>query len=120
MNKVNVAEKLELFDDYFNPRVVGQVNDTAVKLVKFQGEFVWHSHELEDEMFFVMSGEFEMHFRDKVVTITAGEFLIVPKGMEHKPVAQREVAIMLIEPATTLNTGNAISSELTRVTLETI
>ena len=120
MNKVNVREKLELFTDYFNPRVVGQVGDTAVKLVKFQGEFVWHSHELEDEMFFVMSGEFEMHFRDRIVTITAGEFLIVPKGTEHKPVAQREVAIMLIEPATTLNTGNAASSDLTRNTLETI
>ena len=115
-----MRDKLELFTDYFNPRVVGQVNDTAVKLVKFQGEFVWHSHELEDEMFFVMSGEFEMHFRDKVVNVEAGEFLIVPKGVEHKPVAQREVAVMLIEPATTLNTGNAASSDLTRSTLETI
>ena len=120
MTEVNVQEKLELFSDYFNPRVVGQVNDTAVKLVKLQGEFVWHSHELEDEMFFVMSGEFQMHFRDKVVTVTAGEFLIVPKGVEHKPVAQREVAIMLIEPASTLNTGDAAPSDLTRPTLETI
>ena len=120
MTKVNVREKLELFSDYFNPRVVGQVNDTAVKLVKFQGEFVWHSHESEDEMFFVMDGEFKMHFRDRVVKLEAGEFLIVPKGVEHKPMAEREVSIMLIEPATTLNTGNAASSELTRTTLETI
>ena len=120
MTKVNVQEKLELFSDHFNPRVVGRVNDTAVKLVKFQGEFVWHSHELEDEMFFVMSGEFEMHFRDKVVTIKAGEFLIVPKGTEHKPVALREVAIMLIEPVSTLNTGDAAPSDLTRPTIETI
>lgn len=120
MNKVNVRDKLELFTDYFNPRVVGQVNGTAVKLVKFQGEFVWHSHKAEDEMFFVMSGEFEMHFRDKVVTVTTGEFLIVPKGVEHKPIAQHEVAVMLIEPATTLNTGDAAHSDLTRSTLETI
>ena len=120
MDKINVAEKLELFTDHWSPKVVGQINNVAVKLVKFQGEFVWHSHELEDEMFFVMSGEFEMHFRDRIVMITAGEFLIVPKGTEHKPVAQREVAIMLIEPATTLNTGNAASSDLTRSTLETI
>lgn len=120
MNKVNVQEKLELFTDYFNPRVIGQVNDTAVKLVKFQGEFVWHSHTEEDEMFFVMSGEFEMHFRDTIVMVTAGEFLIVPKGTEHKPVARREVAIMLIEPVSTLNTGDATQSDLTRPTLETI
>ena len=96
------------------------MNDTAVKLVKFQGEFVWHSHLEEDEMFFVMSGEFEMHFRDKIVKLEAGEFLIVPKGTEHKPVAQREVAVMLIEPATTLNTGDATESNLTHSTLETI
>lgn len=120
MNKVSVAEKLGLFGDYFNPRVVGRINDTAVKLVKFQGEFVWHSHELEDEMFFVVDGSFDMHFRDKVVTINAGEFLIVPRGVEHKPVAQREVSVMLIEPDTTLNTGDAAPNELTRTTLETI
>jgi mannose-6-phosphate isomerase-like protein (cupin superfamily) len=117
---VNVRDKLSLFSDYFNPRVVGRVNDTAVKLVKFQGEFVWHSHEFEDEMFFVMEGEFEMHFRDRVVKLEAGEFLIVPKGTEHKPVAALEVSIMLIEPVGTLNTGNAAANELTRTTLETI
>jgi mannose-6-phosphate isomerase-like protein (cupin superfamily) len=120
MTKVNVREKLELFSDYFNPRVVGRVNDTAVKLVKFQGEFVWHSHEFEDEMFFVMNGSFEMHFRGEVVKLEAGEFLIVPKGVEHKPVAAQEVSIMLIEPVGTLNTGNAAANELTRTTLETI
>jgi mannose-6-phosphate isomerase-like protein (cupin superfamily) len=118
--KVNLIDKLALFDDHFNPRVVGQVNDTAVKLVKFQGEFVWHSHEHEDELFFVVGGSFEMHFRDKIVTVNTGEFLIVPHGVEHKPVAEREVSIMLIEPATTLNTGDAAPSDLTRTTLETI
>ena len=96
------------------------MNDTAVKLVKFQGEFVWHSHEFEDEMFFVMDGRFEMHFRDQIVPLEAGEFLVVPKGVEHKPVAALEVSIMLIEPIGTLNTGNAAPNELTRTTLETI
>jgi mannose-6-phosphate isomerase-like protein (cupin superfamily) len=120
VDKVNLREKLAVFSDHFNPRVVGQVNDTAVKLVKFQGEFVWHHHELEDEMFLVVNGSFDMHFRDRVIHLEAGEFLIVPRGVEHKPVAEREVAVMLIEPATTLNTGNAAHSELTRTKLETI
>jgi mannose-6-phosphate isomerase-like protein (cupin superfamily) len=120
VEKVNLRAKLELFSDHFNPRLVGQINDTAVKLVKFQGEFVWHHHELEDEMFFVVDGSFDMHFRDQVVRLEAGEFLIVPKGVEHKPVAEREVAVMLIEPASTLNTGNAVGSDLTRTKLETI
>jgi mannose-6-phosphate isomerase-like protein (cupin superfamily) len=119
VDKINLRAKLELFHDHFNPRVVGQINDTAVKLVKFQGEFVWHHHELEDEMFLVLDGGFDMHFRDRIVHLEAGEFLIVPRGVEHKPVAEREVAVMLIEPASTLNTGNTVG-ELTRTTLETI
>ncbi|NJK45102.1 MAG: cupin domain-containing protein [Pleurocapsa sp. SU_196_0] len=119
MDKVNLRDKLALFSDHFNPRVVGRVNDTSVKLVKFQGEFVWHHHELEDEMFLVLDGSFEMHFRDRIVTVDSGEFLIVPRGVEHKPVAAREVSIMLIEPATTLNTGNTVG-DLTRTKLETI
>jgi mannose-6-phosphate isomerase-like protein (cupin superfamily) len=119
VNKVNLRNKLALFSDHFNPRVVGRINDTAVRLVKFQGEFVWHHHELEDEMFLVLDGSFEMHFRDRVVRVDTGEFLIVPKGVEHKPVAAREVSVMLIEPATTLNTGNTIG-DLTRTKLETI
>jgi mannose-6-phosphate isomerase-like protein (cupin superfamily) len=119
VNKVNLRDKLALFSDHFNPRVVGRINDTAVRLVKFQGEFVWHHHELEDEMFLVLDGSFEMHFRDRVVRVDIGEFLIVPKGVEHKPVAANEVSILLVEPATTLNTGNTIG-DLTRTKLETI
>jgi mannose-6-phosphate isomerase-like protein (cupin superfamily) len=109
--KVNVAEKLELFHDHWSPKIVGEVNNIAVKLVKFQGEFVWHHHKLEDEMFFVISGEFDMEFRDKTVHLAAGEFLIVPKGLEHRPVAQHEVAVMLIEPNTVLNTGNVLDEK---------
>ena len=118
-DKVNLQEKLALFSKHFSPKLVGQVNDTAVKLVKFQGEFVWHHHDLEDELFLVIDGSFEMHFRDRVVTLQAGEFLIVPRGVEHKPVAQQEVSVMLIEPATTLNTGNVVN-ERTVATLETL
>ncbi|MEI9957985.1 MAG: cupin domain-containing protein [Ferruginibacter sp.] len=119
MEKVNVDEKLSLFSDYFNPRVVGELNGQQVKLVKFQGEFVWHKHDNEDEMFYVLKGTFTMEFRDKIVTINENEFLIVPRGVEHKPVATNEVSIMLFEPATTLNTGDA-ESDLTRHELEKI
>ena len=117
--KVNVKEKLELFQDHWSPKIVGEVNNMAVKLVKFQGEFVWHHHELEDEMFYVIAGEFDMEFRDKTVHLLAGEFLIVPKGIEHRPVAQHEVSVMLIEPNTVLNTGN-VTDEKTVVNLERI
>jgi mannose-6-phosphate isomerase-like protein (cupin superfamily) len=120
MEKVKIEEKLSLFNDYFNPRIVGELNGQHVKLVKFQGEFVWHSHENEDEMFLVLRGCFNMEFRDKTVTIHENEFLIVPKGVEHRPVAAEEVSIMLFEPATTLNTGDAESNELTRFELEKI
>ena len=119
MEKINVAEKLSLFNDYFNPRIAGELNGQQVKLVKFQGEFVWHKHDNEDEMFFVIKGQFSMHFRDKTVVINENEFLIVPRGVEHKPVAEHEVSIMLFEPATTLNTGDA-ESDLTRHRLEKI
>ena len=107
MNKVNVEEKLSLFQDYFNPRIAGELNGQQVKLVKFKGEFVWHHHEAEDELFYVVKGEFTMEFRDKNVLVKENEFLIVPRGVEHRPVAAEEVAIMLFEPATTINTGNA-------------
>lgn len=109
MEKVNVAQKLSLFDDYFNPRIAGELNGQHVKLVKFQGEFVWHKHDDEDEMFFVLKGSFKMELRDKTIVISEGEFLIVPRGTEHKPVAESEVSIMLFEPATTVNTGDVIS-----------
>lgn len=112
MEKVNLVEKLATFSDYFNPRIVGELNGQEVKLVKFQGEFIWHHHVNEDELFYVVKGSFDMHTRDKVVTVNAGEFLIMPRGVEHKPVAKEEVEIMLFEPATTLNTGN-IENEMT-------
>jgi len=119
MEKINLAEKFEQFSDYFNPRIAGELNGQQVKLVKFQGEFVWHHHDHEDELFFVIKGSFEMHLRDKIITINEGEFLIVPHGVEHKPVAKKEVEIMLFEPATTLNTGN-IENELTRTELQKV
>src|SRR5258706_10806720 len=119
MDKVNLAEKLSVFNDYFNPRIVGELNGQHVKLVKFQGEFIWHHHEQEDELFYVVKGSFDMHFRDKTVTIREGEFIIVPHGIEHKPVAEQEVEVMLFEPATTLNTGN-VENEFTKKELKSI
>ena len=119
MEKVNIQDKLSLFSDYWNPRIVGELNNQHVKLVKFQGEFVWHKHDHEDELFYVVEGEFNMELRDKTVILHQGEFLIVPRGVEHRPVAEKEVSIMLFEPNTTLNTGDA-SSKLTRSELERI
>ena len=119
MEKINIEEKLSLFRDYWNPRIVGELNGQQVKLVKFQGEFVWHKHDNEDELFYVIKGHFKMEFRDRTVEIKENEFLIVPKGVEHKPVAEMEVSIMLFEPATTLNTGNT-KNDLTRNVLEKI
>ncbi len=119
MNKVNIEEKFSLFNDYFNPRIVGELNGQQVKLVKFKGEFVWHKHDNEDEMFYVVKGKFKMEFKDKIVEINEQEFLIVPKGVEHKPSAENEVSIMLFESAATLNTGDT-KSDLTRAVLEKI
>ena len=118
-NKINVIEKLNLINDHWNPRIVGELNSQHVKLVKFQGAFVWHKHEHEDEMFYVVKGSFDLEFRDKVIALNEQEFFIVPKGVEHRPVAEKEVCVMVFEPVGTLNTGNA-ESELTRPTLESI
>ena len=112
MQKVNIGEKLALFSDHWNPRVVGELNGQHVKLVKFQGEFVWHDHAAEDELFLVVRGSFRMEFRDRSVTLNEGEFLIVPRGVEHRPVAEREVEVMLFEPAQIKHTGD-VESELT-------
>lgn len=117
--KVNIKEKLLKINDYWNPRIVGELNGQEVKLVKFKGEFVWHHHDDEDEMFLVIDGNFKMEFRDKTVDLKTGEFLIVPKGVEHRPVAEDEVSVMLFEPANTLNTGN-LKSDLTQQNLEKI
>ena len=119
MDKVNINQKLLLFDEYWSPKIVGELNGQYVKLVKFKGEFVWHKHENEDELFLVIKGKFRMEFRDKTVELNESEFIIVPKGVEHKPVAEEEVLVMLFEPKTTLNTGN-IKNELTKPNLQII
>ena len=103
---VNIQEKLALFHDHWNPRIVGELNGQHVKLVKFQGEFVWHKHDHEDELFLVVKGRFRMEYRDRHVWLNEGEFLIVPRGEEHRPVAEQEVHVLLFEPAGTLNTGD--------------
>ena len=107
MDKVNLAEKFSQFRDQWQPKIVGELNSQLVKLVRFQGEFVWHHHEHEDEMFLVVRGSFRMEFRDRVVELGEGEFIVVPRGVEHRPVAEHEAEVMLFEPATTVNTGSA-------------
>lgn len=119
MEKVNLSEKLSLIHDHWNPRIVGELNGQHVKLVKFQGEFVWHKHDHEDEMFFVVKGEFNMELRDRTIVLKENEFLIIPRGVEHRPVAEHEVSVMLFEPASTLNTGDT-RGEMTRDVLERI
>jgi mannose-6-phosphate isomerase-like protein (cupin superfamily) len=106
MHKVNLAEKLALFSDQWKPKVVGELNGQQVKLVKFRGPFVWHHHDHEDELFLVVKGRFRMEFRDRHVWLEEGEFLIVPRGVEHRPVAEEEAHVLLFEPDSTLNTGN--------------
>jgi mannose-6-phosphate isomerase-like protein (cupin superfamily) len=117
MDKVNIRDKLALFADHWSPKIVGELNGQQVKLVKLLGEFVWHHHDDEDEMFLVVKGRLRMRFRDRDVTVLPGEFIIVPKGVEHMPVAEEEVHVVLIEPKTTLNTGN-VRNERTRVELQ--
>lgn len=97
---------MSLFSDYWNPRIIGELNQQQVKAVKFKGAFVWHQHEQEDELFLVIRGSFNMEFRDRTVTLREGEFIIVPRGTEHRPVAQEEVEVLLFEPAATINTGD--------------
>ncbi len=106
MDKVNLAEKLDRVSAHWSPKIVGELNGQQVKVVKFLGPFVWHHHEHEDELFYVVKGRFRMEFRDRTLDIAAGEFLVVPRGVEHRPVADEEVEVMLFEPASTLNTGN--------------
>lgn len=107
IEKVSVADKLAMIHEHWAPRTVGAVGDCHVKLVKFRGEFVWHAHPDEDEMFFVIDGEFTLRLRDGDVQLRAGEFAIVPRGVEHQPWAEQEVSVLLFEPASTLNTGDA-------------
>ena len=119
MEKVNLAQKLSLFKEQWKPKIVGELNGQLIKLVKFQGPFVWHHHDHEDEMFYVVKGSFDMEFRDKTVTINEGEFIIVPRGVEHRPNAKEKAEVMLFEPATTLNTGN-VENEITQRELDRI
>ncbi len=119
MNKVNITEKLNQFNDYGNPRIIGELNGQQVKAVKLRGEFIWHHHDNEDELFLVIKGKLKMELRDKIVEVSEGEFIIVPRGVEHKPSAEEEVHIILFEPASTLNTGN-VENERTRKELEKI
>ena len=105
-DKVSLAEKFARFTDHWSPKVVGELNGQQVKLAKLEGAFMWHKHDEEDELFLVHRGRLRLEFRDRVVELSAGEFLIVPRGVEHRPVADEEVEVVLFEPATTLNTGN--------------
>jgi len=119
ISKVNIKDKLSLFSDYWNPRIVGELNGQHIKLVKAKGEFVWHKHDHEDEMFYLLEGTLKIEFRDYTSVLKPNEFIIIPKGVEHRPVAVEEVSVMLFEPAGTLNTGD-IKSELTQRELDEI
>ncbi len=117
--KVNITEKLARFDKHWSTKIVGELNGQHVKLAKFLGEFVWHHHDDEDEMFLVVDGRFRMEFRDREVWIEEGEFIVVPRGVEHRPVAEEGASVMLFEPASTLNTGN-VRDEMTVTELDRI
>jgi mannose-6-phosphate isomerase-like protein (cupin superfamily) len=119
MEKVNITQKLNMFHEHWRPKIVGEINDAYVKLVKFKGEFVWHHHDAEDELFLVVRGSFLMRLRDRDIRVNEGEFIIIPRGMEHMPVAEEEVHVMLLEPKTTLNTGN-VHDEKTVAVLDRI
>ncbi len=112
MKKVNLDQKFSLFSDHWSPKIAGELNDSYVKLAKVKGEFIWHQHENEDELFMVIKGHLTIKFHDRDVTLKEGEFLIVPRGVEHKPIAEEEVHLLLLEPKTTRNTGE-VESELT-------
>jgi mannose-6-phosphate isomerase-like protein (cupin superfamily) len=114
VEKVNIREKLSQFQEYWQPRVVGELNGQHVRLVKFKGAFEWHRHKSEDELFLVIDGSFDMQFRDRTVTVNEGEFLIVPRGTEHCPRAEREVHVLLFEPAGTINTGEVDNDRTVR------
>lgn len=119
MDKVNLAEKFSLFADHWSPKIVGELNDSYVKVVKLKSEFVWHHHEKEDEMFLVVKGKLLIRLRDHDLWLQEGEFVIIPKGVEHLPVAEEEAHVLLLEPKTTLNTGN-VRSERTLANLQRI
>lgn len=119
MNTINLSEKFDSFSDHWSPKIIGELNDFYVKVVKLEGEFVWHHHDDEDEMFLVVKGTLRMKFRDREAVIGEGEFIIVPHGVEHLPVADKEVHLVLLEPKSTLNTGN-VTNERTVAELQRI
>jgi mannose-6-phosphate isomerase-like protein (cupin superfamily) len=109
MEKVVLAQKFSLFTEHWSPKIVGELNDSYIKLAKLKGEFVWHHHDDEDELFLIVKGKLLIKFKDKEVRLNEGEFVVIPKGVEHLPVAEEEVQVMLIEPKSTLNTGNIVN-----------
>lgn len=119
MDKVNLAQKFDLFQDYWSPKIVGELNDSHVKLAKLKGEFTWHHHENEDELFLVVKGKLLIRLRDRDIWLDEGEFVIIPKGVEHLPIAEEEAHVLLLEPKSTLNTGN-VRNERTVADLERV
>ena len=117
MDKVNLTEKLSLFSELWSPKVVGEIGDYYIKLAKLKGEFVWHKHDAEDELFFVVKGSLTIRFRDRDIVLSPGELLVIPHGVEHMPVAEEEAHVMLFEPKTTVNTGE-VQSERTKTEVE--
>lgn len=117
--KINISEKLSQIKEHWNPHIVAELNGQLVKLAKLKGEFVWHQHDAEDELFYVIKGHLKIAFRDKIVHLAPGEMMVVPRGVEHKPIADEEVEVLLFEPASTLNTGST-ESDFTKRTLNHI
>ena len=109
ISKTNIQEKFLQINDYWNPRISGELNDSYIKMVKVKGEFIWHHHDEEDEMFFFFLWKLVIRFRDNEIAVNEGEFIVIPKGIEHQPIAEEEVHLLLIEPKTTLNTGNVVN-----------
>ncbi len=117
MEKINLKEKFSLFSEQWTPKILAELNESYVKIAKIQGEFTWHKHDNEDEMFFLVEGSMEIHFRDKVISLSEGEIVVVPKGVEHMPVCKDEAKIMMIEKKTTVNTGDVVN-EKTKTDIE--
>lgn len=111
MEKINLKEKFGLFNEYWSPKIIGEINESYVKIAKLKGEFTWHLHDNEDEMFFVVKGQLTIKFREKDIHLQEGESIIIPKGIEHLPIADEEVHVLLIEPKSTLNTGNVLNDK---------
>lgn len=114
LEKISLAQKFSLFNDHWQPRIVGEVNGTQIKIVKLLGEFDWHHHDMEDEMFLVVGGTLDIELEDGVVNLSEGEMVVIPRGTEHRPVARKEAMVMLVEPGSTINTGNKMNDKTTQ------